>query len=64
MSIAGMPLFSTLRTKMQWHQARQKLLAENVANADMPGFKPKDLRTPSFADALGRRAPAVPCRWR
>ncbi|MGL5735198.1 MAG: flagellar basal body rod protein FlgB [Beijerinckiaceae bacterium] len=53
MSIANMPLFAVLRTKMQWHQSRQKLLAENVANADMPGFKPRDLRTPSFPDALG-----------
>ena len=25
-----------LRTRMQWHQERQRLLAENVANADTP----------------------------
>lgn len=36
---------------MQWHQTRQKLLAENVANADLPGFKPRDLAAPD----LGRR---------
>jgi flagellar basal-body rod protein FlgB len=37
-----------LKTRMQWNQARQKLLAENVANADMPSFKPRDLKEPVF----------------
>jgi flagellar basal-body rod protein FlgB len=37
-----------LRTKMQWHQERQKLLAENVANADTPKFKPRDLAPLKF----------------
>lgn len=40
-------LVSMLRSRLQWHQARQKVLAENVANADMPGFRPKDLREPA-----------------
>jgi flagellar basal-body rod protein FlgB len=43
MPISQIPLFSMLRTKMQWHQARQRLLAENVSNADTPKFKPRDL---------------------
>ena len=43
MSIADLPVLSMLRTRMQWHQERQRLLAENVANADTPGFKPRDL---------------------
>jgi flagellar basal-body rod protein FlgB len=38
-----------LKTRMHWHQTRQKLLAENVSNADTPGFQPKDLRVPTFA---------------
>jgi flagellar basal-body rod protein FlgB len=37
-----------LKTRMHWHQTRQKVLAENVANADTPRFKPMDLKTPSF----------------
>ncbi|MDJ1158442.1 flagellar basal body rod protein FlgB [Chelatococcus sp. SYSU_G07232] len=47
MSIAGLPLMDLLKARMQWHQARQKVLAENVANADTPGFKPRDLREPA-----------------
>ena len=54
MAISGIPLFSMLRTKMQWHQERQRLLAENVANADTPEFRSRDLVPPSF-DA--RRSP-------
>jgi flagellar basal-body rod protein FlgB len=33
---------------MQWHQERQKVLAENVANADTPKFRPKDLTPIDF----------------
>lgn len=43
MSMTDLPLVSMLRDRMQWHQARQKVLAENVANANTPGFQPKDL---------------------
>ncbi len=43
MAISELPIFSMLRTKMHWHQERQRLLAENVANADTPNFRPRDL---------------------
>jgi flagellar basal-body rod protein FlgB len=49
LSVAGSPLMSMLKTRMHWHQTRQKLLAENVSNADTPGFQPKDLKVPTFA---------------
>lgn len=48
MAIADIPIFSMLRTRMQWHQERQRLLAENVSNADTPNFKPRDLAEPKF----------------
>ena len=48
MPISNVSIFSMLRTKMQWHQERQKLLAENVANADTPRFKPRDLAPLKF----------------
>ena len=44
---ADLPLVSMLKTRMHWHQSRQKILAENVANADTPGFKPSDLKEPA-----------------
>ena len=48
MPISDIPILSMLRTKLQWHQERQRLLAENVANADTPEFKPSDLAPPRF----------------
>ena len=49
MSISDLPVLSALRTKMQWHQERQRVLAENVSNSDTPNFKPRDLVEPKFA---------------
>jgi len=48
MPISDIPIFQMLRTKMQWHQERQALLAENVANADTPKFQPRDLKPLDF----------------
>lgn len=43
MAITDIPIFSMLRTRMHWNQERQRVLAENVANADTPNFRPHDL---------------------
>jgi flagellar basal-body rod protein FlgB len=48
MAISDIPILSMLRTRMQWHQERQRVLAENVANVDTPNFHPIDLAPPSF----------------
>jgi flagellar basal-body rod protein FlgB len=48
MPISDIPALSILRTKMQWHQERQRVLAENVSNSNMPNFKPRDLVEPKF----------------
>lgn len=58
MPISDIPIFSMLRTRMQWHQERQRLLAENVANADTPKFQPRDLSPPKF-DSARPSAPAL-----
>lgn len=55
MPISQIPIFSMLRTRMQWHQERQQLLAENVSHANTPQFKPRDLAPPE----LSRSQPAV-----
>lgn len=48
MAISDIPILSMLRHRMQWHQERQQILAENVANSDTPKFRPRDLREPDF----------------
>lgn len=55
MAINDLPILSALRTKMQWHQERQRVLAENVSNANTPNFRPSDLVEPKF-DSKGVEA--------
>lgn len=49
MDLGDIPLFSMLRGRLGYLSQREKLIAENVANADTPGFSPKDLKPFSFA---------------
>ena len=59
MPISDIPIFAMLRTRLQWHQERQRLLAENVANANTPKFKPSDLAPPQFNRLPGAVAPVA-----
>jgi flagellar basal-body rod protein FlgB len=59
MSINDLPALSVLRTKMQWHEQRQRVLAENVSNSNTPNFKPRDLVEPKF-DQNGANAAGAP----
>ena len=52
MGVTNIPLFSALTQKMKWHQTRQGLLAENVANAETPGYRGRDLKAYGFAEDL------------
>ena len=53
MGLLDMPVFTALTDKMKWHQTRQGLLAENVANAETPGYRGRDLKQFDFADQMG-----------
>lgn len=52
MTLSSISLFSALADKMRWHQARQGVLAENIANADTPGYVERDLTPFTFADEM------------
>ena len=49
----GGNLMQALKTRMHYHQSRQKVLAENVSNADSPGFRPSDLKPPAIGQVQG-----------
>lgn len=57
--VAAVPslLFTLLSRRAEWLGARQGVLAQNIANADTPGFRPLDLVP--FERALAA-TPAVP----
>ncbi len=52
MDIPGIPLFAMLHKRMSWLNARQNVLAQNVANADTPNYGARDLKQFDFANAL------------
>ena len=52
MQIGGLNLFQAFTDKMRWHQERQGVLSENIANADTPGYIERDLKAFSFGDEL------------
>ncbi len=60
MDLNNLSLYKLMTRKMDWVEQRQKVIAENVANADTPGFKGRDLKPFTFRDALEdhRRLPA------
>ena len=52
MNPTDLPLFDLLDRRLGWLNARQGVLSQNIANADTPGYRSRDL-TP-FAAHLGR----------
>ena len=48
MAITDIPILSMLRTRLDWSQQRQRVLAENVANSDTPHFRARDLAPLKF----------------
>ncbi len=51
MASDGVGLFDLAQQRLKWLGARQAVLSQNVANADTPGWVPKDLKP--FASVLG-----------
>ena len=56
MDFGSIPLFRAMATRMSWLGERERVLAQNVANADTPGYVPQDLKQQSFRDLLGGSA--------
>ena len=50
MDATHIDLFDLAEQRLAWADQRQAVLAQNVANANTPGYKPHDLRP--FADML------------
>ncbi len=54
MDLGGLPIFQMMTTKMEWSGRRQRVLAQNISNADTPGYTPKDLEPIDFKDKFRR----------
>ena len=56
MDLANSPFFSLLRARLDHLSERQRLIAENIANASTPGYRPRDVDTAGFERLLASSA--------
>ena len=52
MDLSTLNVFRVATVKMGWLSERQGVLAQNIANADTPDYRAKDLKAPSFSKIM------------
>lgn len=56
MDLNKIPVMDAIVKKMNWLNRKQRVIADNVANADTPGYLARDLKPQDFSGLL-QRAP-------
>ncbi len=59
MELDKIALFGLVKKRLAWLAQRQEVLARNIANADTPGYKPRDLKPFDFKRLVGREVGRV-----
>ena len=59
MSLADIPLFSLLRGRLGYLSEQQKVVAQNIANAETPKYTAQDLKPFSFESHVKAQAPVM-----
>lgn len=59
MSIGELPIFSMMKQRLHWLTERQQVLAQNVANANTPGYEAKDLKELDFGAMVDASDPKL-----
>lgn len=54
MDLNNMTLFGAVKKRLAWLTQRQEVLSHNIANADTPKYRPKDIEAFSFGDMVRR----------
>ncbi len=52
MTTQNLALFKGLGAKMAYLNQRQRVISQNIANSDTPGYRPKDLLPVDFSSVL------------
>lgn len=56
MSVTDLSLLNQIKGRLGWLDDRQRVIAQNVANSDTPGYGARDLKVPTdFAAAMNRQ---------
>ena len=56
MDLSQITLFALSKKRMDWLNQRQEVLSQNIANADTPGFRAKDLKKFKFKELIRRES--------
>lgn len=63
MTTENLALFKAMGAKMDFLNQRQRVLAQNISNADTPNYKPRDIQNADFSrvlDGIKSQGQAVP----
>ena len=52
MTLENLALFKGIGAKMEFLNSRQRVISQNISNADTPGYRPRDLVNADFSDVL------------
>lgn len=56
MDLDKVTLFSVVKKRLGWLGQRQEILAQNIANADTPDYRAKDLKPFQFKELIRRES--------
>ena len=56
MALGDIPLLQMMKLRLQWLGERQQVLAQNVANANTPGYVAKDLKDLDFGSLVKQQS--------
>ncbi|HUD51060.1 flagellar basal body protein [Parvibaculum sp.] len=59
MSIGDLPILSMMKQRLHWLTERQQVLAQNVANANTPGYEARDLKELDFGAMVDASGPKL-----
>mgnify|MGYP001161161402 FL=1 len=54
--LGNMAIFQAVKKRLNWLGQRQEVLAQNIANADTPNYRSKDLKPYNFRELLRRES--------
>ncbi len=54
MDLDKITIFAAMKKRLAWFAQRQEVLAQNIANADTPKYRPRDLKPFDFVELVRR----------
>ena len=57
MELTNLPMFGLIRERVNWLSQRHEVISQNVANADTPVYRARDLKAFDFKDVIRQNRP-------